>query len=289
MSRTSLSLLNSMAGRDFSESLERQAEWGIGQLDLKDCIFGKNIAELTDAEAQRAAELIAARGLSVYCLSSSVFASAVEAGRETFLARHEPALARVLSVARVLKPTYIRLISAQTTRRAEIGNSASYLKEHHPWVFDAYRGAIDRIAEAGFKTVIENEVEQQILVNAREIRDFFAILARPETVRFTWDLANSWQAGAFPTLADYRELKPIIGYIHVKGGRSDGASKTLKFASSLEHAGWPVREILTEAVRDGVSPICLNPPHGSPRPGDDLSGLTERDLAFMRKLIAEVS
>jgi len=275
-----------MAGRDFAAALERHTEWGITQLDLKDCIFGKNIAELSDAEATRAAELIAARGMSVYCLSSSIFASDVEVGQAAFHSRHEPALERVLAVARILKPTYIRLISAQTSRRSEVQNSATYLAENHPWVFDVYGEAIDRIFAAGFKTVIENEVENQILVSAREIRDFFAIIKRAERVRFTWDIANSWQSGALPTLAMYQELKPVIGYVHVKGGKCDGRSPALKFATSLRDAEWPVREILSAVIRDGVSPvICLNPPHGSAAPGDDLSNLAERDLKFMRELI----
>ena len=290
MSRPSLSLLNSMAGRDFSAALERHAEWGITQLDLKDSIFGKNIADLTETDAANAAELIGARRMSVYCLSSSIFASDVEAGRAAFRSKHEPVLDRILDVARILKPTFIRLISAQTSRRAGIQNSASYLTENHHWVFEVYGEAIDRISAAGFKTVIENEIDNQILVNAREIRDFFAIIKRPEKVRFTWDIANSWQAGAFPTLAAYHELKPVIGYIHVKGGKSDGQGQALKFASSLRDAGWPVREILSEAIRDGVSPvICLNPPHGTAAPGDDLSNLAERDLKFMRDLIDELA
>lgn len=279
-----------MAGRDFPAALERHAEWGITQLDLKDCIFGRNIAELTDAEAAHAAQLIAARGMSVYCLSSSIFASDVEAGRASFCSKHEPALERILAVARILKPAFIRLISPQTSRRGEIQNSAAYLTENHPWVFEAYGDAIDRIAAAGFKTVIENEIDNQVLVNAREIRDFFAIIKRPEKVRFTWDIANSWQSGAFPTLAAYHELKPVIGYIHVKGGKSDGRTQALKFASALADTEWPVREILSAAIRDGVSPvICLNPPHGAAAPDDDLSNLAERDLKFMRELIEEFS
>ena len=286
MSTPSLSILNSMAGRDFSAALDRHVEWRIQQLDLKDCIFGKSISELTDLEAQRARDEIVARGLSVYCLSSSVFASDVEVGEDAFRKRHDPALKRILAVARILKPAYVRLIGAQTSRRKEIPNSTSYLNEHHPWVFKAYGDAIDRIFDAGFKTVIENEVENQILIHAREIRDFFSMIERPHKVRFTWDIANSWQASAFPSLATYRELTPIIGYIHVKGGKP-GASGALAYASSLRDTTWPVREILSEAIRDGVSPvICLNPPHGAPAPGDDSSSVTERDLTFMRDLLA---
>jgi hypothetical protein len=287
MSIPSLALLNAMAGSDFEAALDRHLEWGLSWLDLKDQIFGKALTGLTVTEAERAAQSIAQRGMRVYCLSSTVFASDIEVGEGQFRARHEEALECVIDVARILKPVYIRLIGAQTSRRSEVENSAAYLQEQHPWVFNVYAGAIDRISEAGFNTVIENEVDHQILVSPVEICDFFATLKRPGKVKFTWDIANSWQAGAFPTLETYRKLKSIIGYIHVKGGRSDAPGAALRYASSLSQAMWPVREIVSAAIRDNVSPvICLNPPHGAPAPGDDLSNLTERDLRFMRDLIA---
>jgi hypothetical protein len=290
MSMPRLTLLNSMASHDFEAALDCHARWGIDCLDLKDCIFGKYIADLSDAEAIRANEQIARRRLSVYCLSSSIFASDIEVGRETFLKLHLPAFERVLAVAKTFKPRFIRLLGAQTSRRAEIQNSASYIREAQPWLLAAYRDAVDRIFDAGFMTVIENEVEQQIFASPAEIVGFFSELNRPKKAAFTWDIANLWQCGVFPTVDIYRELKEIIGYIHLKGGKSDELSTSLSFASTLQQAAWPVREILAEVVSDGVSPvICLNPPHGRFKDVDDSANVTERDLEFTRSLLASLT
>ena len=290
MSTPRLTLLNSMAGHDFEAALDCHVRWGIECLDLKDCIFGKNIADLSDAEVIRANEQIASRQLGVYCLSSSVFASDIEIGREAFLKLNLPALERVLTVAKILKPRFIRLLGAQTSRRAKIQNSAKYIREAQPWLLTAYRDAIDRIFDAGFMTVIENEVDQQIFASPAEIVAFFSELNRPKKAAFTWDIANLWQCGVFPTAGVYRELKEIIGYIHLKGGKSDKLNSSLSFASTLQQSDWPVREILAEAVRDGVSPvICLNPPHGRFKDGDDSANVTERDLEFTRSLLASLS
>jgi len=67
-----VTILNSMAGADFEKELDQHVAWNIELLDLKDAIFGKGIAELTLEEAERAAKLIQARSLSVYCFNRIV-------------------------------------------------------------------------------------------------------------------------------------------------------------------------------------------------------------------------
>ena len=56
---TEWTMLNSMAGKDFTTSLDTQKEWGIHVLDLKDHIYGKAVTDLTSEEARQAAEEIA--------------------------------------------------------------------------------------------------------------------------------------------------------------------------------------------------------------------------------------
>lgn len=65
-----LTMLSSMADPDFEKALDRHVRWRIRDLDLKDRILGQGLLDLTAREAERAAELIRARGLSVYCLST---------------------------------------------------------------------------------------------------------------------------------------------------------------------------------------------------------------------------
>jgi hypothetical protein len=281
-----VTMLNSMAGADFGEAIARQKAWGVGLLDLKDSIFGKGIMDLTDEEADRAAGMARAGGQEVYCLSTGLFYDAVERGEEHFRAQHLARVARAVELARILRPRFIRLLAATTRRRAEVTDAIAYLREEHPWVFELYGEAVTRVTEAGFEATIENEVGGCILSRPEEVTGLFAELGHPEGACLTWDVQNLWQMGAFPSVEAYEDLRPLIGYLHLKGGIAGPGGTALKWRSALEDASWPVADILRAAVRDRVSPvICLNSSHGEPKPGYDYGGVVERDLRYTRRII----
>ncbi len=284
-----LTMLNEMAGNDFPAALATHQAWGIRTLDLKGRIFGKSLLELTDGEAEQAAQLIRERGMTVYCLSTTLFHADVEAGEAVF--RHDQlgGVSRAIALAHIFQPSVIRLLAARTCRRAGFDYSITYLQQKHPWLIPLYREAVDQIAAAGFHTTIENEVAPCILATPAEVVDFFAALQRPDTAHFTWDVQNFWQCGTFPAVEVYAALKPLIGYYHVKGGQTGDDGHTLQWASTLEDAAWPVVEITRQVVADGVSPvICLNPSHGQARPDYDYTDLYKRDIDFLRWQIPEI-
>ncbi len=283
MPTVSITMLNTMADRDFPTALDRHVQWGLHYLDLKDAIFGRGIVELTDSEAHRAASLIRERGLSVYCLSTTLFHDDVESGEEEFRRNNLEPLDRAIAFARVLQPDLIRLLSARTTKRDNLANSTEYLRTEHPWLIELYREAIEKITAAGFRATIENECHANIFSNPNEILDFFGSLNCGDAASLTWDVQNLWQMGTFPSLDVYQQLKPLITYYHLKGGQSEEGSTTLRWKSCLEDASWPVWEITERVITDGVSPvICLNPSHGAAKKGYDGRSEVERDLAFVR-------
>ena len=289
MSATKLTVLNVMAGDDFGTALDRHLAWGISLLDIKAGVFGKSVADLTPEEAARAGGEIAKRDLSVYCLSSVLFGSDIEQGEARFRAATAGPLDRLLKTASFLQPRLIRLLAARSSRRAEFSDAADYVQERHPWLLDAYREAIDQIHAAGFQATIENETHECLFAHPAEISEFFEALDCSGRVHLTWDVQNLWQMGTFPTLDVYEQLKPLIGYYHLKGGRRGAGSDALASRSALEDASWPVIEITKAVIRDGVSPvICLNPSHGPEPPGYDGQAETERDIAFMRHHFPEV-
>lgn len=281
-----LTLLNAMADHDFEKALEKHNAWNLHWLDLKDRIFGKPITDLTLDEAHKAKALIDARKLRVYCLSTVLFADKVEKGEGHFRARHLAPVAHTLELARILQPTYVRLIAAQSQERASFANSAQFVAECHPWLFDCYREAIEAIHAAGFKAAIENEVDGSLFAHPLEVIDFFEVLDCDGKAVFTWDVQNFWEQGTFPTLQVYEALRPLIGFYHLKGGQTDGITNTLAWRTCLEDASWPVAEITRRVVADGISPvICINPSHGKPKPGYDYTNTVERDLAFIRRAV----
>ena len=117
--------------------------------------------------------------------------------------------------------------------------------------------------------------------------DFFAALARPQT-RLIYDVVNLWQMGSFPRVAGYRRLAPVIGMLHLKGGRSDRPGGALRWRSHLDDASWPLRPILSACIAERRSPvICLNPPHGADHP--DYHWDHQRDLRFLRTNFPEIA
>ena len=289
MAPVSITMLNSMADRDFETALDRHVQWGLDHLDVKDSVFGKGVADLTDDEARRAAELIEARGLSVYCMSTQLFHGDVEVGEAAFRAAHLEPLERAIAVAEVLRPNLFRLLSARTTRRGQVGDSIAWLRDEHPWVIACYREAVERLAAAGLRVTIENECHANILATPDEVTGFFAELDCGDAVNLTWDVQNMWQMGTVPTMDVYRRLRPLLAYYHLKGGQAEAGSDALHWKSSLEDASWPVREITRQVVADGVSPvICLNGSHGKRRPGYPYDDVLARDLAFAKEIASGV-
>jgi hypothetical protein len=143
-----------MAGADFVKALDQHVAWGISVLDLQDGIFGKSVSDLTESEAKRAAALIAERGLSVYCLSTSLFRQDVECGGDEFRRCHLQPLVHTLELAQILKPRLVRLLAASTAKRADFKDSIAYVQMNYPWVIRIYREAVERIDRAGFRATI---------------------------------------------------------------------------------------------------------------------------------------
>ena len=283
-----LTVLNSMAGTEIGACMDQHLAWNLRLLDLKDRLFGKAVAELSTQEAEAIAEMAEERGLAVHTLSTGLFHSDVEVGEAAFRASWFPVLDRALAVAEILRPQQVRLLMACSNKRGEVIDASVYLAESHAWVFEVYREAADRISDAGFGVVIENEVRGCLFSSPQEILSFFSLLQRPDAVSLIWDVQNLWQMGTFPTLDVYRMLKPLIGMIHVKGGRAEMPGGPLVWKANLADASWPVVPILKAAVADGVSPvICLNPSHGERTEG--YTEDTEGNLRYLRTEIGEVA
>lgn len=285
MQTPSFTMLNAMADKDFETALDRHVAWGLKHLDLKGGILGNDVVGLSTEEAGRAKELADERALSVYCLSTTLFDEFVEAGEWVFRGEHLGKIDRLIEVADVLEPHFVRLLAAKTRQRQQTSDAIRYVNEEHPWLMDLYREASERLIDAGHRVTIENECHDCIFATTDEIIRFFETLDCGDAVSLTWDVQNLWQMGTFPTLHIYEALKPLIAYYHVKGGQSESERGPLRWRSSLEDASWPVEEITGRVVADGVSPvICLNSSHGERKEGYDYEGVTERDLEFMRRV-----
>jgi len=283
-----LTVLNSMAGQDIEACMDQHVAWGLLVLDLKDRLFGKTVVQLDDREAEKIATMATDRNLSIHTLSTGLFHSDIEVGEGAFREKWMPIIDDAIRVAQILHPHQIRLLMAMTSLRAQVLDATVYMETQHPWVFDVYREAIDRIVSAGFGVVIENEVRDCLFAKPQEVLAFFDILDRSDVVSLIWDVQNFWQMGTFPTLEVYEMLQPVIGMIHVKGGRAEVPGGPLVWKANLQDASWPVVNIIKQAIKDQVSSvICLNPSHGQKPDGyvED----TQKNLQFLRDAIEEIA
>lgn len=284
-SSVELTMLNVMGGTDFTRSLERHRAWGMRWVDLKDALYGKDLKDLTVEDAQRIADALREYDLRVYCMSTVLLGG--DASKPDFGADDLADLDHILRLADVLKPRFVRLLAAQYPGGRVHDNAVEHLMSTGADAISTYQSAIDRIANAGYATTIENEAWECLVSTTEEFRSFFQALDRAGKVTLTWDAQNQWATGVMPTVPVYEDLKDLIGYYHVKGGRSDGG-RTLDWNVALEEATWPVLEVTQRIVDDGVSPvICLNPPsHGKPMDGYEYGeSVTVRDLAFLRRAV----
>ncbi len=278
-----LTILNSMASEDFEESMRMHREWGLAWVDLRDAIYGRRVEELDLADARRARRYLDELGLELYCASTNVFVEEVANGEAAFRA-HLRTLEKVMELCAVLRPRLVRLNAADFAQRSADVNSVGVIKQHYPWLIDVYRAGVDMVAAHGMLPTIENEAFDTSLSKPEEFVDFFDWLDRPGVAGLTWDVQNQWSSGVFPSIETYRRLKPLIRYYHVKGGQTEPGSTDLAWNVALEDASWPVIEITSAVVADGVSPvICLNPAqHGAAKDGYRYEGLVKRDLDFLR-------
>ena len=290
MSHAQLTMLNSMASRDFDEALRLHKEWGLTWVDLRDEIYGRWVEELDLATAERAARQIEKHGLRVYCVSTNVFVEDVDSGESAFRA-HLESLEKVITLCEFFRPRLVRINAAAFARRSAGRNSVETLKQEYPWIIGVYREAVDLLEGAGIIAGIENEAFASSLSTPEEFVDFFEWLDKPSTACLVWDAQNQWSSGVLPTVAIYEILKPHIGYYHLKGGQSDGDSDRLVWNAALEDSSWPVVDITSALVRDGVSPvICLNPTqHGDQKPGYDYANIVARDIAFLRTSVPDLA
>lgn len=284
-----LTMLNSMAGPDFPTALDRHVTLGLRLVDLKDGLWGQKVEDLSEEQSIRAMALLAERRLEVHCLSTALGWADANLGEKAWRAGQEQVLERVLRVAAILRPSYVRVLAvrigtAETPVRWSYGQTAAA----HPWLPAAYAALVRRIQEAGFAACIENEAKHCALATPEDVAAFFAALQplMPGVAcDYVWDVQNMWQMGSFPSLAGYQTLRPFLRLLHLKGGRAD-ARGVLTEASGLRTASWPVRSILEEVRRAGaVSVICLNPSHGKRAPDYDIWRVAQDDIAFLREIL----
>jgi sugar phosphate isomerase/epimerase len=286
---TILTILSSLAGPDFEPALDRHVAWGIKNLDLHDAIYGKSVMDLTEAQAQRAAEALARRDLHVHALGTTLFQEQVEAGERVFREGHAARVEQVLRVAQILKPRRIDLRAACTERRREVASAVAYIEAQRPWLLPLYREAASAIRAAGFDAGIANHADHCILATPAEVLAFFAALDHAQ-IDFVFDPVDFWRMGTMPTPEACQPLAHLVGVCAVKGGLADRRSGSLCWRCGLADASWPVTPITRSVLSAGrCAAVSLKTPHGHRKLGYDYHDLAARDVQFLHAQFPELA
>jgi sugar phosphate isomerase/epimerase len=211
-----LAVITDEITQDFEKALDLMAQWNIKHAELR-ALWGKNVADLSRQEMERAREAIQKRGMSVCCIASPFFkcdlsgeagpaAGRMHQATERALAEQMDVLQRCIEAAHLFGTNLIRVFAFW--RRGEM------TQEVVDRIAELYQKPLEVAKEAGVTLCLENEHDCFMSTGA-ETAAFLQRMA-PLGMQAVWDPGNAFCAGERPYPDGYEALKPYIKHIHVK-------------------------------------------------------------------------
>ena len=227
---------------DLGEQCSVLTSLGMRHLEFRGA-WGTNVAELSDAELDRAGEVLAGAGITVSAVASPVGKSELDVSADVESAR----LDRCLVVAERLGARYVRVFSffpgtaaAEGVRDEVVGRLGSLA---------------DRARDAGVTLLLENEKDVFGDVPARAA-DVLAAVDSP-SLRAAWDPANFVQVGVRrPFDEGWPLLHARVAYVHVKDALAGDGTVV-----PAGQGDGQVRELLTALRDEGFDGFFSLEPH----------------------------
>ena len=203
---------------DISAAIRSMSEIGMAAAELR-MVFGKNIVDLTDAELDRAKDIVAERGMNIISIASPLLkcvlpdAPEIDARfqQDIFASKHtfadQPRLTdRAFEIAKRMGAHIVRVFSYWRTLKPEA-------------CFDRVIVALRTLAEKASKhnliIGLENEQACNIATGAETAR-VLAALDHPK-LQVVWDPCNALVSGETPFPEGYQRLAPRrIVHVHAK-------------------------------------------------------------------------
>jgi len=212
--RFTISAFGDEIADDLVEQLAVLRDLQIRYLELRG-VWGKNVLELSDAEAQRVRELADQYGIGISAIGSPIGKSPIEEPIATPLANLE----RLIAIGKIVGTTKVRVFSFYPP--------AGVIDENNEQALIAT--AVERLAAltnvadaAGATLLLENE--KGIVGDTVARTEALLAGVNHPALRFAWDPANFVQVGeAAVTTTGWPPLSPYIGYVHIKDALMDGS------------------------------------------------------------------
>jgi sugar phosphate isomerase/epimerase len=216
---------------ELGEQLDLLQSEGIHHLELRG-VWGKNVLDLTDADAARVQAELARRGCHVSAIGSPIGKIKID---EPF-APHLERFRRALDLAEFFSAPYVRLFSFYVDGQPE---------RHRAEVM-ARLQALAEVA-AGRKVQLAHENEHGIYGDVPErCLDIVRTLNNPQWVS-VFDPANYALEGVHPFTRGFPLLADTIGYLHIKDAHMDtrvicpageGDGQVAEVLGALKACGW---------------------------------------------------
>ncbi len=217
-----LAAITDEISQDFEYALDVMGEYNVQGAELRG-LWGANIADLTDAQVERAKNALHTRGLPVVCLATPFFKCDLPREANPDDGNAGPlhlAPPRPFADQMELLTRCIRLANAFDTR---------FLRVFSFWRKDALTPQLEeRIVEAfaepvalaereGVTLVLENEHACYLGTGAEAAR--VASEINSPAFRLVWDPGNAFHAGELPFPDGYEAVKPYMAHMHIKDAR----------------------------------------------------------------------
>ena len=273
-----LSAISDSVSHDFARAATLIAGAGLEYVELQS-VWKKPVGDLSTAEVQEVARVIADAGLQVSCLSHKNLFGAMPVLTTTIGdANHEAHMAtlkRVIGIARELRTDLVRIMCF----RKESVLFGSHGAESAVVTAGAWDKFVElmappiRLAEReGIRLVVENSTKGMI-TSAWLARKLIDALGSP-ALKALWDPSNALYFNEAPFPAGYEALRGgYLGHLHIKDSIADIPRARIDFAALGEgqmapHLGSIARSLARDGYDGFVSLESLyRPPGGGSEEG----------------------
>lgn len=235
-----LAALTDEISPDLDSALATMASTGITRVELR-TVYGKNVLELTDDEAQSALASVHKAGMTVSGIASPVGKSPLDRPA----AEEEARLDRALQLSALLQTACVRVFSFYPPEGRELDALAN----------EVFRrlAAWSRRAEAASVTLLlENEVGLWADVPTRCRRALEAVSS--PYLRFAWDPANFLRSAvSHPFDTGWSLLHEWVACVHVKDCRREGDHTV----AGQGDGQWP--QLVAALAAKGGVPLVMEP------------------------------
>jgi sugar phosphate isomerase/epimerase len=294
-----LAVITDEIAADLESALPVARELGLSRVELNS-VGGKNVADLSPAERERARELIERAGMEVVVVGPPCFKACVldgvplaRVGEDAAFREHLATLERAALAAHAFGAGMVRVFSFRRSPMEGLGNPSPRLpgggaipEPILERIAVGLRMACDVAEAAGVTLVLEN-VRSCWGNSGLNTRRILERIGSPH-LKAIWDPGNDYVSGGVPYPEGYEAVKPYLAHVHVKDARVLDPDTGLTAWECIGDGEASLAEQMAALVRDGYDGVVSLETHWR-APGADAAESSRRSFAGLRRILDGLS